>query len=373
MKFQSFEEARNSFAADRAEWASRGIVLPAGTVSYLPESFRHNDALAMDAMVQHGLAMDTGTQPGLTTEPNASIPSMLTTFIDPDIFEVLFTPLNIAEIYGETKKGGWTDDTAAFPVVEQTGEVSTYGDRSNNGRAGVNMNWPDFQQYRYQTIITYGDLEMQKANLGKINYVSELQKSAASQMNRYENTVYAFGVSGLQNYGALNNPYLAAPLTPSTKVAGGTSWDDATANEIFDDIQDAVTELISQLGGLINTKSKMTLALSPKKESQLSRTNSFAVNVSDLIKKNYPSMRVVTAVQFGAKSAQNPQGNAAGELMQVVADDVEGQKTGTSAFSEKLRAHPIIVELSAWKQKRSAGTWGTILRMPVAVAQMVGI
>ena len=364
LRFNSPEEARAAFAQDVAMHEQRGVILP-GAKSYLPEPFRANDQMAMDA------AMDA--QPGLSTDPNSSIPTMLSTYIDPDIYQIIYTPNKTAEILGEGKKGDWTTDSAMFPITEQTGEVSTYGDFANNGRAGVNMNWPQFQQYRYQTIVSYGDLEAERAGLAKINYVAELQRSAAAVMTKFENTVYSFGVAGLNNYGILNFPYLAAPLSPATKVAGGTSWDNATANEIFDDIKTTITSLIKQLAGNIDKQSRFTIALSPDREALFAATNSFNVNVSELVKKNYPNVRIVTAVQYGAYSTSNSQGNLAGNLMQIIADDVEGMKAGQAAFSEKLRAHRIVPDLSSFKQKRSAGAWGSVIRMPVAFAQMVGI
>jgi len=77
---------------------------------------------------------------------------------------------------------------------------------------------------------------------------------------------------------------------------------------------------------------------------------------------------------YGIKSASNPQGySTAGNVMQLIADELDGQDTGYAAFNEKLRAHKIIPELSAWKQKNTSGTWGTILRMPVSVTGMLGI
>ena len=360
LTFNSFDEAQAAFKAHVASHTARGVHL-GGAVAYLPEPFKYNDALAMDA------------QPTLQTDPNSSIPSWLSMYIDPEILEMVYAPNKIAEAYGEQKKGDWTTDTAAFPSIDQTGEVSSYGDFSNNGRAGVNMNWPQFQQYRYQIIISYGDLEAERAGLAKINYVSELQAAAASIMGKYENTVYAFGVHGLNNYGALNNPWLSAALTPATKIAGGTSWDNATANEIFDDVKTLITAGIAASQGTVSKESSMTCVLGPSREALFAATNSFNVNVSDLLKKNYPKLRIVTAVQYEAISSGNPQGNAAGNLMQLIFDVVEGQKTGFSSFSEKLRAHRIVPDMSSFKQKRSAGAWGTVIRRPVAVRSMVGI
>ncbi|EOI9212752.1 DUF2184 domain-containing protein, partial [Salmonella enterica subsp. enterica serovar Mbandaka] len=49
------------------------------------------------------------------------------------------------------------------------------------------------------------------------------------------------------------------------------------------------------------------------------------------------------------------------------------QDTGYCSFTEKMRAHAVVTESSAWKQKKSAGTWGAIIRQPLAYAQMLGV
>src|SRR6185503_6176542 len=129
-----------------------------------------------------------------------------------------------------------------FPVVEHTGEVSSYGDYSMNGRAGVNTNWPQRQAYLFQTIKEYGERELERAGLARISWVSEIDKGAATVLNKFQNLTYFFGVQGLQNYGLLNDPNLSAALTPATKAAGGVKWVlsgviNATANEVYADIQ----------------------------------------------------------------------------------------------------------------------------------------
>ncbi|MEM8437574.1 hypothetical protein Q4S09_16330 [Morganella morganii] len=50
------------------------------------------------------MAMDSE----LVTAPNAGILSLFTTYVDPKLIEVLVTPMRMAEIFGETKKGDWT-------------------------------------------------------------------------------------------------------------------------------------------------------------------------------------------------------------------------------------------------------------------------
>lgn len=367
--YKTLEEGRTGWAQDRATWEQAGVYLP-GVIGYLPEAFKRNADLAMDSLAP---LMGMDAQPGLATDPNSALPAMLTTLIDPTVFEVRFAPNKAVEIFGEQRRGDWTMDTAMFPIVEHAGEVTTYGDFNTMGHVTANMNWPQRQQYRYQTMIEYGELEMARAGLGKINWVSELDKSAATQMNKFENFVYFFGVSGLENYGLLNDPGLGAALTPATKAAGGTAWTNASANEIFNDVKAVITQLISQSAGIISKESAMTLALGPTQEADMAATNSFNVNVSDLLKKNYPNLKITTAVQYETKSAANPQGNAAGNLMQVIADDFDGQDVGFCSFGEKLRSHPIIRAESSYRQKRSGGAWGAIIRAPIGFAQMVGI
>jgi hypothetical protein len=117
----------------------------------------------------------------------------------------------------------------------------------------------------------------------------------------------------------------------------------------------------------------MVLAMSPQSSVALTATNTFNVNVSDLLKKNFPNLRIETAVQYAAKSASNPQGAPAGNTVQLLADALEGQDVGYCAFNEKMRAHAIVKGLSSFKQKMTGGTWGAIIRMPAGISQMVGV
>jgi hypothetical protein len=59
--------------------------------------------------------------------------------------------------------------------------------------------------------------------------------------------------------------------------------------------------------------------------------------------------------------------------MQLIAESLDGQKTGYCGFTEKMRAHPIIRGLSWFEQKKSQGTWGTLIFQPFAIAGMLGI
>lgn len=317
---------------------------------------------AMDFLPADVLALDA--QPTLITVSSAGIPAFLSNYMDPKVIQVLTTPNKAAEILGETKKGDWVTRTATFPMVESTGETSSYGDWNNNGVVNANVQFPQRQSYHYQTITQWGEKQLAEAGLAKIDWASRLNIASAIVLDKFQNNTYFYGVAGLQNYGLLNDPSLSAALTPMTKAAGGTTWAVATANEVFTDIQSLFAELVAQSTGLVQRDTKMVLALSPAVEVYLTNTNSFGIGVSDLLKKSFPNIRVVSAPQYT---------NSGVNTVQLIAEEIDGQETGYCAFTEKMRAHPIVLDVSSFKQKKSQGSWGAIIFLPLAIAQMTGV
>lgn len=338
---------------DIAFLATQGLGFPSGINPLeVTPALKANVALAFDA------------QPQLITTPNAGIPALFTNLVDPEVVRVITQPLKAAEIIGETKKGDWTTLSTQFPVVESAGQVSSYGDFNNNGTTSANVNWVPRQSYHYQTVTQYGERELEMYGAAKISYKSELDTSAALVMAQYMNKTFFFGVAGLENFGLLNDPGLIAPITPTVKVGGGTSWDDATGEEEFQDISKLYNQLVVQMGGNIDRSMPMILAMSPEKEAQLLKTNQYGINVLDLIKKAFPALRIETAPQYAT---------VAGEVMQLILDNYQGLQTAYAAFTEKLRAHAVIPALSSFSQKKSAGTWGSVIRRPICIAGMIGI
>jgi hypothetical protein len=345
------------FAADAAwlekEW---GIVHPYAQ-DWMPREFRHNFSLAMDA------------QPTLVTNPNAGIPFYFTQWIDPDVVRVLQTPNKGAEIYGEEKKGDWTTQTALFPMVENTGEVSSYGDYNENGRSDVNAQWEARQSYLFQTIIEYGDLETDRAGEARLNLVAEKQRSAALTLDKFMDFTYHFGVTGLSCYGILNEPSLPSALTPTTKAATGVKWVNngqvvAQASEIFADFQMLFNQLTSVTYGYVDMNSRFKLVFPNNVAAAFSAVNSFGITVRDFIAKTFPNVEYVTDPRYATQ---------AGNVVQLIAETFNGNKTGYCAFNEKMRDHMVVRATSSFKQKRTSGTFGFILKHPLGVAQMLGV
>lgn len=344
--------------------ADRGIAFDsaiAPALEYIGMTGRAEDAQPWKANLN--LAMDA--QPTLITSSNAGVPAFLANLLDPEVVRVLTAPMRATEIYGETKKGDWVTLSTEFPVVESTGEVSSYGDYSNNGSSGANVNWVPRQSYHYQTVSQWGERELEKYGLAKINYASEINVASALVLSKFQNKSYFYGVSGLQNYGGLNDPGLIAPISPAVKAATGYLWSVATAQEVYTDVLLLFKQLQTQMAGLVpDMDAKMTLALSPLLAVNLKKVSAFNITAEQTIKENFPGLTIKTAPEFATDS---------GELMQLILDEVDGVKTVYCSFTEKMRAHPVIPDVSSWKQKKSGGTWGTIIRRPIAIAQMIGM
>lgn len=333
-----------------------GIVLPGEDADFLDARFdvyRNNHSLAMDAA------------PQLVTTSNSGIPAYLTNYYDPEIINVLVTPMKAAVILGETKKGDWTTATASFPMIESTGFVSSYGDYSNNGRTSANANWEYRESYHYQTVTKWGEKELARYGEAQINYAAELNVSSALTLAKFQNKSYFFGIAGLKNYGMLNDPALSAPITPLDDGNGNLQWDDKDAEAIYNDIaQGLYKKLAAQLQGHLERTDAMTLSLDPETEVNMTKTNMYKVNVSDLLQKNFPNLRIETAVEFNT---------TAGRMVQLKLDKVDNKITGYGGFTEKMRAHPVVTGLSSFKQKKSGGTWGAIIRFPLGFATMLGV
>ncbi len=333
------------------------------------------ECMGVDAQLQRTekergglLAMDA--QPELVTISNSGIPAYLSTYIDPKVIDILVKPMKATEIVGEeTKKGDWTLETAMFPIVESTGMVSSYGDYAETGIAGANVNWVQRQSYTYQVITQWGERELEKMGLARIDWANRQRTASVLTLNLFQNKSYFFGIEGLANYGLLNDPSLSAPIAPISQgglvtwAEKGTSPDGAVY--VYNDIKAIYGQLVSQANGLVelDMASPMTLAMSPEAQVYLTLTNNFNVNVQDMLKKNFPKMKIETAPEYQT---------AAGEFIQLIADQMDGQRTATTAFTEKLRSHPIKIELSSFKQKQSQGSWGTIIFRPFLIASGLG-
>lgn len=137
------------------------------------------------------------------------------------------------------------------------------------------------------------------------------------------------------------------------------------AIEVYADIQNLVQDLINRTAGLVELDTEMILAMSPSSEVALTKITTFGtVSVADMIKKAFPNMRVETAPEYAT---------ASGNLVQLIVPSLEGQETLFSAFGDKMRAFPVFRSLSSFEQKFASGTWGCVIKLPVAISSLLGV
>ncbi|GCD48947.1 DUF2184 domain-containing protein [Acetobacter pasteurianus] len=321
--------------------------------------------IGAEHLVSDSMALDA--QPALSTTANAGIPAFMSAWVDTGLIKVAFAPMRAAELLGEVRKGDWVSKTAVFPMLETAGQVSSYGDWNQNGTVSLNPSFPERQSYHYQVFVAWGEQELALAGQARLQWAASLREAAALKLNKFQNQTYFFGISGLKLYGYLNDPRLPAAITPATKTAGGTAWENATPEERQDDVIALINQLRKQTAGLVDTDTPMVLGLAPTRMGLLTRRNSFGLSALTMLRETYPNLRFVQAVEYGDAAANGVQ------TMQIMADHVDVQKTAEAAFTEKLRAHAVVTEASAWKQKLSQGTWGAIIYMPAGIATMTGL
>ena len=349
----------NMFRKDATRLAQDwGVVMP-GVRGYYSE-------MAADAL-----------PPGLpVTAPNSGIPAIFTTYTDPKIIKAIITPTKSEDIYGSAKKGDWVTDTAQFPMVELSGYTVAYDDYSQAGDTDANANWPQRQSFHYQTWTKWGEREVERMGAAKIDWVNQKNEASISVLNKNQNLINLFGMSGLELYGALNDPNLPAAIAPLPKLtvsgtSGGNTWlDTSDPIAVYNDILKAFQKLTVQMGGNLTLETPMTLVIPTERQQCLLYTNQFQVVLSDLLKKNLPNLKIETLPEAGTTLSG---GNSSVTMMQLFVDAVDGQETVTTAFTEKLRAHAVERYSSNFRQKKSQGSWGAIWFYPMACVTMAGI
>lgn len=340
-------------ADHRARLAQDGIILD-GVREYLPADWRNKNrgtSLAMDA------------QPTLFTAPNAGVPSLFTTYVDPRTIKVVYAPTVAAEFYGEEKIGDWTTTEFKFPLTELSGHVTAYGDFNEGGESNANANWVTRQSHYFQTHTKWGERELAMYGEARVDWASLQTESSANTIARAQNTFQFFGVAGIRCYGGMNDPALPAAISPTTKTAGGTTWAVGTVLEIYNDFVKMYTALQTALPALVNMSSEMDVGIPNTLEPYLAKTNDFGKTVKEIIQQSFPNVRFVVIPQFVTDS---------GNLIQLKLRSLNALPVTMAQFTEKMRMHPVITMESGWKQKHSAGTAGTTIRYPIAIVQMLG-
>ncbi|GBQ07297.1 hypothetical protein [Saccharibacter floricola] len=324
------------------------------------------------------LATDAAPSYAPVTAPNNGIPAIVGSTIDPQVVRALVTPTKAAQIYGEVQKGSRTQRVVYFPFSENSGTTAAYGDFSQAGATGANVNWEPRETFIYQTWIKYGDLETEMMGEASVSWINELRTSAVMTLNKRANLISLFGIDGKNVRGALNDPDLPPAISPTPKAGAQsgktvTSWaETGDPIAIFGDVQELFRRLNAQLQGLIDTNSELVLVIPSELSNVLTYTNSFGITLSDILKKSFPNMTIETLPEAGPAMAGG-NGGITQRIIQLFAKAIDGVETVFTAFSSKLIMHRLETYSTSYRQKASQGSSGTVWRRPMACATMIGV
>lgn len=300
----------------------------------------------------------------MITTNNFGIPQEFSTFLDPVVIDIIQAPQNSKLCYSEIKKGDHTSTIEKFRINDLVGHTQAYSDFSNQGTVNTNYNWEFRENYLFETIIQYGDLETEVSSLAKINLASDKQRSAATIIEQDSNRFNVYGVANKIIYGMINDPNLNNAIVPTQGTSGSALWANKTANEIYKDFLNLFAKLQAQLNGHARMTDKIDIILPSEQEVYLLNTNDLGISVIAMLKSAFPNMNTILMPEYKT---------TAGNLIQMKIDDIISQPTGQLGFSEKFIGGRIIPELSSFKQKFKAGTYGFIGFRTAAIAQMLGI
>lgn len=310
----------------------------------------------------------------LTTAPNVGVPSAFVTLIDPEIMPILFAVQNATRLAKEERRGDWATQSMIFAQSEVTGEVTPYDDYTENVTTDVNYEFPERQNFIFQTAIRYGDREADIAAKAKIALAGDKQRAAAFTISNAHNKFYLYGVAGKRNYGLLNDPNLNSTVTPNSVTVGSdsvTTWSDKMSKDganfvqdVYNDINKLWSELTKHNGGNIDANSRIILAISNTRSPMLNVPNQFGLTVRAMLKSNFPNMEIVELPQLTT---------TAGEMLYMMLPNVMGFETAINAYSEKMRLSRIEAHATYFSQKAIGGTFGAVIKRPSAIATMTGI
>lgn len=350
-KLHSHISGRNarSFTADQNDAAYRQL-----------EKF----AIGLD-----GMAFDAAPLSPLGT---ASIPALnqeLQTWL-PGFVATATAPMKIDEILGLTAAGNWADHEVVQKTLEHVGEAKEYGDNANTHLASWNVNYVRRGVVRFEDGFRVGKLEEARSAAIDVNSASEKRAAAVMSLNIKRNDVGFNGynsTNGTNVYGLLNDPSL-----PAYESATAT-WAASAAEVIYEQIKTALSLLRTVSKDLIDpTSHSITLACATAVVDQLNKTNQYGITVYDLLAKNYPQLRIVSAPQFDAADGGD---NVAYFIADTVVDGVstDGNQAIVQIVPSRYQVLGSTITAKGYEEAATNATAGVMVKRPYAVQRLSGI
>ena len=316
------------------------------------------------------LALDSAMQ----TAPNIGFNQASLTYFNPNVIPTLFAKDATANLLVNEVTGQFATVYNTFISSENIGSVQAYSDFTHAPTSDVNFIHNNREQYRFESSIVYGNLEVETAALAQINLVAQKQEALAQTMAKAHERINLYGIKDMALYGFLNCPDYASDLTAlNVTINGGEKhkWDDklddkvGNANHIAADIIEMFNQLVARTQGILSSSDDFVLAVSPRDASKLTVVNAYGVSCMEILNKTLPHLTVEIIPQLDTKP------NGEGRKVMLYSKSIAGLETGSFAYTEKLTMGTLVNEGKSFRQDCRAGTWGCIIKQPMAFSTMV--
>lgn len=316
-------------------------------------------------------------QANVTTSTIPGIVQFLQNWLPGQVFNMT-AALKIDDFIGISTIGSWEDEQVVQEMLENTGYAVPYNDITNVPLFDWNLTFNPRTVIRFEAGMRVGNLEEARAARVRVNSGDAKRKSCGRSLEISRNLIGFNGYNSGNNntYGFLNDPGLAGYTSVAgTGTSSSTYWSQKTFLEIQSDILIAINALVTKAAGNIEAeKTDLTLAVPTNAESYLNTTTDFGVSVRDWLKKCYPRLRVVHAVQLNTANGATPGGGAfflyADEVDDFSTDD---RRTWMQIVPAKFIVNGVVKIAKGYEEAYANATAGSMLKRPWAVVQYSGV
>lgn len=349
-----------------AKYESKGIYFDHGDTVILDHPDEFSSLRGMDSNLIRGMDADTPVYNISST----GVPfQFLTEYAKKPIKQILMKRA-YTQIGKEMQMGNFATQNVLIPVEGLVNEVAVYDDYSTTGTSDVNNTYPQRDIYRGQTVIQYGDLEVEATAEAKIDIIGSKRYSAAQAIAIAQNKLFFVGnvnSSGQfisKTYGVLNDP----GLNPSLPAPNG-NWSLANALNIYNDFLYAFQQLVTQMGNNVDQRAKMKFATSGQAYVYINAVTTLGISVAAMIKGAFPNVEFITAPEYLTLAS----GSDALGGFQLILEDAIDEGAVVDLFSYKYRGHGTVRQASSFIEKVSFGSGGCGTFAPLAVVTITGL
>lgn len=311
-----------------------------------------------------GRTMDGGLS--ALTPFNTAMPAGLLTSISPKMVDIILRERTAEKVIGgKDKLLEWEQENIIIPIVEKVGETKPYSDFDNAPATGTNATFVYRGHHRYSTAVQVGRLQSMQMSSARVS-LEQTNMDAA-----LESLAITFNNIAFNGYGDPNGKYpikgiLTDDTLPPIKATTFKKDGTATFKQVYDDIRNAIQELIIQSGNHLNLLSPFRVCMANSVFMMLTEINELGTTpVADALKAVIPNISFEMIPEF-EKAHSNTN-----DVFYIIGENSVGgvAVTGDLGFSELALSSNTVAYENHTSQILSSGTVGAVFYKPYNVVR----